>query len=65
MTSQKSKVRVTVSENGPYMVTGDTPLAAVQPPRTAGLEGDLRGTIASGLSGVPRPQRAGSRETMV
>ena len=27
MTSEKSKVRVTVSENGPYMVTGDIPLA--------------------------------------
>jgi CDGSH-type Zn-finger protein len=27
MTSGKSKVRVTVSENGPYMVTGDVPLA--------------------------------------
>ncbi|MCS3731505.1 CDGSH iron-sulfur domain-containing protein [Bradyrhizobium betae] len=27
MTSEKSNVRVTVSENGPYMVTGDIPLA--------------------------------------
>jgi CDGSH-type Zn-finger protein len=27
MTSDKSQVRVTVSENGPYMVTGDIPLA--------------------------------------
>jgi CDGSH-type Zn-finger protein len=27
MTSEKSKVRVTVSENGPYMVAGDIPLA--------------------------------------
>ena len=27
MTSEKSKVRVTVSENGPYIVTGDIPLA--------------------------------------
>jgi CDGSH-type Zn-finger protein len=27
MSSGKSKVRVTVSENGPYMVTGDIPLA--------------------------------------
>ncbi|MGY4310933.1 CDGSH iron-sulfur domain-containing protein [Bradyrhizobium sp. JR3.5] len=27
MTSEKSKARVTVSENGPYMVTGDIPLA--------------------------------------
>ncbi len=27
MISEKSKVRVTVSENGPYMVTGDIPLA--------------------------------------
>src|ERR1700722_5730608 len=27
MTSAKSKVRVTVAENGPYMVTGDVPLA--------------------------------------
>jgi CDGSH-type Zn-finger protein len=27
MTSAKSKVRVTVAENGPYMVSGDVPLA--------------------------------------
>ena len=27
MASEKSKVRVTVSENGPYIVTGDIPLA--------------------------------------
>lgn len=26
MASEKSKVRVTVSENGPYIVTGDIPL---------------------------------------